>query len=76
MYPNPYIWFWFGYNLVWQNNRPCTPLVGRVKQNENEIKKNPTNVKQMKSNPMSTVGLGPTINMVFSLLIPAFFKTL
>jgi hypothetical protein len=26
MYPNPYIWFWFGYNLVWQNNRPCTPL--------------------------------------------------
>jgi hypothetical protein len=27
MYPNPYIWFWFGYNLVWQNNRPCTPLV-------------------------------------------------
>jgi hypothetical protein len=50
--------------------------LGRVKQNENEIKKNPTNVKQMKSNPMSTVGLGPTINMVFSLLIPAFFKTL
>jgi hypothetical protein len=30
----------------------------------------------MWSNPMSTVGLGPTFNMVFSLLIPAFFKTL
>ena len=31
MYPNPYIWFWFGYNLVWQNNRPCTALATRTK---------------------------------------------
>jgi hypothetical protein len=27
IYPNPYKWFWSGYGLVYQKNRPCTPLM-------------------------------------------------
>jgi hypothetical protein len=34
MYLNPYIWFWFGYGLVWQNNRPYTPLKEMAKKIE------------------------------------------